>query len=628
MCGITGIFSFGDAHKVWPAEELSRNIRAVRHRGPDGEGRHVEPGLFLGHARLAVIDLSTDAGQPMHSADGRFVLTYNGEIYNFRELRHDLERLGHGFRTRSDTEVLLASWQEWGEKALDRLDGMFAFALFDRQERALYLVRDQIGIKPLFYNLRGGDIFFASELLALFGPLNPCPEQDAEDLDRYFTFNYLPAPGTGLQGVCQLEAGCLLRVDAAGLSLKRYWSPAADAAALHFNPETVGRFSDALNSSVNRQTVADVPLGVFLSGGLDSYSVALAAAAGGHSPEAFTLGFAEAAFDESAAAECYARHLQIRDHLLTFAWDVPVIERTLAAMGELLADASCFPLYQLSSFARQRVTVILAGDGADELLAGYGTYRAGDLTPLIRKIPAPLRRSARSLVRRLPLDDRRYGVRMVAERLLAAAEAGPLRDHASFRRIFGDDLKQRLYSGDLLDATAATDPVGEYAAVISRASDGGSYLAACQIADLQFHLPGILAKVDRMSMAHGLEVRVPLLGKEMVSFCLGLGDDAKRTLGQNKRILRAALEGKIPPGALRRPKAGFLPPVDSWFRGDGPMSTVFGDLIVTARGKLTSLRWDQVERYWQEHRGGSVDGGFVLLGITQYINWSLKCRSL
>jgi len=217
---------------------------------------------------------------------------------------------------------------------------------------------------------------------------------------------------------------------------------------------------------------------------------------------------------------------------------------------------------------------------------------------------------------------------MVAERLLAAAEAGPLRDHASFRRIFDDDLKQRLYSGDLLDATVATDPVGEYAAVISRASDGGSYLAARQLADLQFHLPGILAKVDRMSMAHGLEVRVPLLGKEMVSFCLGLGDDAKRTLGQNKRILRAALVGKIPPGALRRPKAGFLPPVDSWFRGDGPMSTVFGDLIVTARGKLPSLRWDQVERYWQEHREGSVDGGFVLLGITQYINWSLKCRSL
>lgn len=628
MCGITGIFSFKDCQKNWSDECLSNMVRGVSHRGPDGEGRYIEPGLFLGHARLAVIDLSKDASQPMSSADGRYVLTYNGEIYNFRELRVELEQLGHYFRTRSDTEVLLAAWQQWGEQALDRLDGMFAFALFDRNCRVLYLIRDQIGIKPLFYNLHGDALFFSSELLGLFGPLNPCPAEDACDLDTYFTFNYLPAPRTGLIGVKQLESGCLLRVDADGPRLKRFWSPDTSSAPKHFSMELVKSFSDVLKKTVSQQTVADVPLGLFLSGGLDSYAVALAAVEEGCKPEAFTIGFSQAAFDETAAAKEYAGHLQIHDNLLPFAWNVPIIEQTLDSMGELLADASCFPIYQLSFFARQQVKVILAGDGADELLAGYNTYRAGEVSALIHMIPAPLRSLANFLVCHLPVDDRRYGSRMVARRLFDAAEEGPRRDHASFRRIFSDDLKQRLYSRDLTRSVFDNDPVGEYAAFIDRATEGTSYLAARQLADLQFHLPSILAKVDRMSMAHGLEVRVPLLGKDIVSFCLGLDDDAKRTLRHNKRILRASLKGRIPTAALRRPKAGFLPPVDSWFRGYGPMSTVFADLLVKARGRLGTLDWDQVELFWQEHRQGTVDGGFVLLGIAQYINWNRKCGRL
>lgn len=628
MCGITGIFSFGDAQKIWPEPALSGMLRAVRHRGPDGEGSFVEPGLFLGHARLAVIDLSEDARQPMFSANGRFVISYNGEIYNFKALRSELEQKGHHFKTGSDTEAVLASWQEWGEQALDRLDGMFAFALFDRQERALFLVRDQIGIKPLFYNVRGPEIFFSSELLSLFGPLNPCPAQDLEDLDTYFTFNYLPAPRTGLEGVRQLEAGCLLRIDAAGPRLRRYWSPDPGVVRRHFSTDAVQRFSEALQTSVSGQTVADVPLGLFLSGGLDSYSVAQAAVSAGLRPEAFTLGFAEAAFDETGAAREYAGHLQIHDNVIPFAMDEAVIEQTFAAMGELLADASCFPLYQLSAFAREKVTVILAGDGADELLAGYGTYSAGEITPWLRRLPAPLRRFAKSAVQNMPASARRYGFRMVATRLLDAAEAGAGRDHASFRRICNVDLKQRLYSRGFLEGSAANDPVGEYAAVIEQAPAGSSYLLARQLADLRFHLPSILAKVDRMSMAHGLEVRVPLLGKNMVNFCLGLDDDAKRTIRHGKRILRAALAGNIPPGALRRSKSGFLPPVDSWFRKNGSMTTLFGDLLASSDNATGILNRGEVEGFWQEHRQGRVDGGFVLLGIMQYLNWSRKCRNL
>src|SRR6185369_4542176 len=441
-----------------------------------------------------------------------------------------------------------------------------------------------------FYQLRGGDLFFASELLALFSEINPLPGQNPGDLDAYFTFNYLPAPRTGLAGVQQLEAGCMLRMDVNGACLRRYWSPPYREELIPWSPETVDRFRSILFQSVKSQLVSDVPLGVFLSGGLDSYAVSLAAAATGELAKSYTIGFAEHQFDETVEAAEYAAYLGIEQAKIQFEWTESAIEETLASMGELLADASCFPLYQLSAFARKQTTVILAGDGADELLAGYGTYRAGDLTPFARIFPA----TARSLLRRgagfLPSDNERYGRRMVLERFLDAADEGEKRDHASFRRIFGNSLKQRLYEQEFLDEAASSDPVGEYADFMNRIPSGRSYLSARQHADLFFHLPGILAKVDRMSMAHGLEVRVPLLSKEMVAFCINLDDRAKRTLFSGKRIMKSALSGQIPPSALKRRKVGFLPPVDKWFRA-APMNTVFGDYLQTAKGSLATLDW-------------------------------------
>jgi len=625
MCGIVGIFAPLERERLWPEAVMNGMLRRVRHRGPDGEGGCSLAGLFLGHARLAVLDTSDAGRQPMSSRDGRFVMTFNGEIYNFRSLREELGGLGHCFVTGTDTEVLLAAWQEWGEGAIDRLDGIFAFAIFDRDERALFLVRDHVGVKPLFYQLRGDTVFFASELPALFSEINPVPPQDREDLDTYFTFNYLPAPRTGLEGVKQLEAGCLLRLDAQGEKLVRYWSPHYTRKVISWGPEAVERFREILFRSVRNQMVSDVPLGVFLSGGLDSYAVALAAVAAGSSPASYTIGFAEERFDERGEAREYACHLGIAANMTQFVWDEAVITRTLSSMDELLADASCFPLYQLSGFARRGATVILAGDGGDELLAGYGTYLAGELTPLVRGVPGWIRSLCRSGARLLPSDNERYGRRMVLERLLDAAGEGRKRDHASFRRIFGNGLKQRLYQAEFARAVNQTDPLGEYVALMEQIPSDRSYLAARQHADLLFHLPGILAKVDRMSMAHGLEVRVPLLSKEMVEFCINLDDRAKRTLLSGKRIMKAALGGRIPSSGLKRRKVGLLPPVDRWFRGE-PMNGIFGDYLLTARSSLQTLDWDMVEQFWREHRQGRVEGGFVLLGILQYINWSMKCR--
>lgn len=599
-------------------------LQRVRHRGPDGEGCYCEAGLFLGHARLAVLDVSHAGQQPMFSQNRRFAISFNGEIYNFKELRAQLEKSGHQFSSRSDTEVLLAAWREWGEASLSKLDGIFAFALFDRLERVLYLVRDHVGVKPLYYQLREGTLFFASELLALFSEINPLPGQNQEDLDAYFTFNYLAAPRTGLYGVKQLEAGCILRMDTNGSRISRYWHPPHNEQLTPWSPETVDRFRAILFKSVKSQLVSDVPLGVFLSGGLDSYAVALAAVAAGKLPKAYTIGFAEDKFDETKNAAESAAYLGIEQVKIQFEWSEAVIEKTLSSLGELLADASCFPLYQLSASARKQATVILAGDGADELLAGYSTYLASDLTPYARMLPAAARCMLRRGARFLPSDNERYGRRMVLERFLDAADEGEKRDHASFRRIFGNSLKQRLYNPEFLKETALSDPVGDYAGFMDKIPSDRSYLSARQHADLFFHLPGILAKVDRMSMAHGLEVRVPLLAKEMVEFCINLDDNAKRTLFTGKRIMKSTLSGQIPPAALKRRKAGFLPPVDSWFRA-APMNNVFGDYLQTARRSLTVLNWDEVERFWQEHQQGRIEGGFVLLGILQYINWSLKC---
>lgn len=626
MCGITGIYSYNDSQKNWPRHDLESMLSRLAHRGPDDKGLYAEPGLFFGHTRLAVLDLTMAGHQPMFTPDRRYVISYNGEIYNFKDIRKELEPKGYRFVSNSDTEVLLAAWQEWKEACLEKLDGIFAFAIFDRKDKKLFLVRDHLGVKPLFYTVCRGQIFFASELTALFGPLNPYPEYNVEDLEAYFTFNYLPAPRSGLKGVYQLPPGCILTMSREGEKLSCYWKPEYKTDIEPWSYKLTGRFEELLSSAVKRQLVSDAPLGVLLSGGLDSFAVALSAVAAGRRPKAFTIGFEDAEFNEIPDASHYAQRLGISNESLIFTWTEKTISETLGAMKELLADASCFPLYQLSKFTREKVTVALAGDGGDELLAGYDTYKAGEVTPYLRMLPEILRRSIRAFARYLPSDNGRYGARMVTERILDASSEPAGRDHATFRRIFSPAMKKRLYDPDFFRETEGLDPVGEYAGLMKEVPLKRSYLTARQHADMKFHLPSILAKVDRMSMANGLEVRVPFLSKHLVEFCLNLPDEAKRYRGRGKRVLREAIAGKAPKESFSRPKAGFLPPVDKWFRGNGPINNIFGDYLATAKSFIPYLRWDEVNKLWREHKRGTVEAGFMLLGILQFINWSLKCK--
>lgn len=628
MCGIVGIFSYGDQNKQWHIEDLESMIHSLSHRGPDDRGRYSEPGIFMGHTRLSIIDTSSSGHQPMFSSDGRYVICFNGEIYNFKEIRAILESMGYHFRSHSDTEVLLSAWQAWGDVSLNKLDGIFAFAVFDRIEKTLFLVRDHIGVKPLFYLLQNNEVFFASEYNALFNVLKSCPDIAAEDLDTYFTFNYLPSPRTGLKNLYQLQAGHYLVVNANGARLCRYWKPEYTAECEPFNRSQTERFREMLFKEVASQMVSDVPLGLFLSGGIDSFAVSVAARHASMSPlTSFTLGFDNPQFDESPEAALYAERLGISNERTVFAWNETEIYEVLGALNELLADSSCFPVYQLSRFARKRVAVILSGDGGDELLAGYDTYKAGNITPFLRMIPGYISEVIKRMALFLPSDSKRYGWRMIIERLLMAAQEGHRRDHASFRRIFTDSIKKRLYQPEFLEAVKGCDPIGEYAGLMDEVPRERSYLSARQHADLRFHLPAILSKVDRMSMAHGLEVRVPLLSRQLVEFCINLPDNAKRHRGRGKRILCKTIEDEAPAGALSRPKAGFLPPVDRWFRYHGPMFKVFSDYLSQAKTyNLGWLKWDEVDRLWSEHKSGKIEAGFILLGILQFINWRLKCR--
>ncbi|MBF0131754.1 MAG: asparagine synthase (glutamine-hydrolyzing) [Magnetococcales bacterium] len=623
MCGVIGLFNPEHNVVAWPRSDMENMVSALSHRGPDTSDFFVEPGIFLGHTRLAVLDLSSAGRQPMLSSDGRWVISYNGEIYNFRNLRTQLQQKGYLFKTETDTEVILAAWMEWGEACLNMLDGIFAFALYNPKQRRLFLVRDHFGIKPLFYFQNNGLTSFASEPLAMFGPILSVPKPDPIALDMFFTFNYVPAPFSGIQDLYQLPPGHFLEISPQKTQLHRYWQLPLTHQSHLSHHDMLEIFQEKVRHAVSSQLVSDAPLGLFLSGGLDSSMVALAVRDVGGQPETFTLGFQQAGFDESALANAFAHSLGFSSHRIMFNWNEEEIRTTLAAMKELMADASCFPMFQLARHARSRATVILAGDGGDELLAGYDTYKAGNLTPWLRKIPMFVRNAAFALAVTLPADTQRYSHRLVLERLLLSAAAGPKYDHASFRRIFFDPLKQRLYEPEFLAQVHDAKPLDAYVAKMNDCPGQRSYLTARQVADLDHFLPSVLAKVDRMSMAHGLEVRVPLLNRDLVEFCFQLPDTAKRRDGKGKILLRQALAHCVPQAHFHRPKAGFLPPVDAWFRNPGPMANVFQEnLDWASNNALGWLRWQEVSDVWAQHRSGRINTGFALLGILQFINWN------
>jgi asparagine synthase (glutamine-hydrolysing) len=571
MCGITGIYHLATPKPVDPAR-IERMCAAMAHRGPDGQGVWTAPGVGLGHLRLSIIDI-VGSPQPMASSDGRAMLVFNGEIYNYRELREELRGSGAEFRTDGDSEVILAAWQRWGPACVSRLHGMFAFAIYDLTARSLFLARDRLGVKPLFYApLSDGSLAFASELKGLLA--NPLLRREIDPLaiEDYMTWGYVPDHRSILTGVHKLPAGhtLLLRHGVPLPASVQYWD-------VSFAGRRQGRASDLeaellhlLRQAVTSRMVADVPLGAFLSGGVDSSAVvALMAEASSAPVKTCTIGFDVAALDESGYAQQVATRFGTDHRARQVSPDDFAQIDTLAAMfDEPFADASALPTWRVCQLARESVTVALSGDGADEAFAGYRRHkfqRAEDrlrgLAP--QALRGPVLGGIGAAYPKADWAPRPLRAKTTLLSLAGTSEAGYARAVA----ILPPELRAVLYSPEFLKLRGDYRAEQPFEAAMSSAQ-ARSGLDRAQYADLKFWLPGdILTKVDRTSMSVGLEAREPLLDHRLIEFAAALPERLRTKRGEGKWLLKKAMQRYLPDEVLYRPKQGFVMPIAQWFRG-------------------------------------------------------------
>jgi asparagine synthase (glutamine-hydrolysing) len=626
MCGIAGLFHYQDPERPVATEVLLAMTRALAHRGPDGEGLWSAPAIGLGHRRLAILDLTDRAHQPMVDPGKRFVLTYNGEIYNFRRLRSRLEERGHTFRSTGDSEVLLTAYREWGQDVVTKISGIFSFAIWDAQERSLFLARDPLGVKPLFYAPGPPSFHFASEVKAILHDPAIDRQLDEEALDAFFTLGYTPAPLTGLRNVRQLLPGHAALISEKGFQSWRYWqNPYAGEPRRVSFPTAIEEFQDCLDRVTRAQMVSDVPVVGFLSGGLDSAALLRAMKRADLGPvRAFTVGFERQAFDERDAARATARCLGVDLSERVLGLDAAsLLPRAALHLEEPTADSSALAVYLLCQAAAEDFKVAMSGDGADELLAGYETYRATGWARRYRQLPKVVRQGLiQPLTRALPVSDRKYSLRERATRFTYGAELGPGLDHCAWRVIFTNDLKRRLYEPQFSQRIAGCEPLSRYCDHIRGVPPTREPLAGLLNADTEFYLPNdMLVKIDRMSMAHGLEVRVPFLDIEIVSLCANLPPNFKLHWGRNrKHILRQSLRGSIPESVLCRRKSGFNIPVGEWMRGS--LGELLLDAASTTRRDLSRfLDLEKLRRLAADHQRRRTDHGHSLFCALMFSLW-------
>lgn len=571
MCGIAGIFHLETPKPVDPAR-VGRMCEAMVHRGPDGSGIWTERGIGLGHRRLSVIDVE-GSPQPMHSADGRAILVFNGEIYNFRELRSELERQGFGFRTQGDTELILAAWQRWGVDCLERLHGMFAFALYDLDKRQLFLARDRLGVKPLHYaRLSDGSIAFASELKGLLAHPLLRRTVDRHALDAYFTWGYVPDSHCILNGVEKLAAGHFLLLEQGRPmpAQQLWWDVDFSQRESGSEADLSARLVHLMREAVQSRMVADVPLGAFLSGGVDSSSVvALMSEASAEPVRTCSIGFDVAALDETAYAQ------RVADRFGTNHTTRVVGQDEFSALGELaamfdepFADASALPTWRVCALAREKVTVALSGDGADEAFAGYRRQVFHHHEEQVRRIlPRPFRENVFGAIGRAwPKADWAPRPLRAKATLLALAESGE-EGYARGLSVTTPRDRAAIYSADFARSLEGVRAEDELIALM-RGAPARSGLDRAQYADLKFWLPGdILTKVDRTSMAVSLEAREPLLDHRLVEFAARLPEKMRVRRSTGKVLLKKCMERYLPDDVLYRPKQGFVTPIGDWLRG-------------------------------------------------------------
>ncbi len=614
MCGVAGFVS---AQAVTP-EEARRRLEAMAHclahRGPDGAGFWVEEGAALAHRRLSIIDLEGGA-QPMTDATGRLVITYNGELYNYRELRETLLSLGCVFHTRSDTEVLLNAYLRWGEACLDCFEGMFAFAIWDRERRRLFAARDRFGKKPFFYTLQRGVFAFASEATALaqLAPLAGLSLTVArQTLARFLAYEYAPTPECVYEQARKLEPSHFLLLEDGAVTIHRYWDMPAPAPERVYSAAEEDSLCEELRRlllrAVERRLVSDVPLGVCLSGGVDSSAVAAAMARRCDHVRTFSIAFAEDSYDESRYARAVARRLATDhyEHVLSAQQCGMLLPTLMARFDEPLADPSVVPTSLLAEVTRREVTVALGGDGPDELFAGYEYFTGFRHAQRLLKIPGIMRLPWETLARRLPASSGYVNLRFAAGMFLAGLRAPTPYRTQRWLTAFAPEDQQTLWADPTGLDLSLEGLFGATRALFEHHDAEDDLARVAYVLARQYMLDYILVKVDRCSMAHSLEMRAPFLDRALAEFVCRLPMSLRLRGNTRKYLLKKAVAPWLPPEVLHRPKRGFLIPVAGWLRG--ALRPMVEELTCTRRLKEQGLfAPSAVRRMVDTHMRGEAD---------------------
>lgn len=573
MCGIYGYLSL--KRSIDPTILRSMGD-TLKHRGPDDEGEMISDDgdlcVGFGHQRLSIIDLSPAGRQPMSNEDGSICITYNGEIYNFRALRVELERKGHRFKSNSDTEVVLRLYEELGIRCLDRLNGMFAFALWDRHKKTLFLARDRIGKKPLHYALSSQGVVFASEIKALLQHPGVSREIDLKSLNRYLTYEYVPAPDSIFKSIKKLEPGHYLMYRQGTAERVQYWDiPLTDnPMGYQTEEEYVEDLRERLDKAVKSRLVADVPVGLFLSGGLDSAMIAALATRANSNLECFSIGFDEPSFDESRYAREVARTLNAQHQLMIFSTRemLETVARLPDLLDEPLADASILPTYLLSKFASGRVKVALSGDGGDELFAGYPTYQAHKLVTYFDSLPGFLKSALRTIGFHLPVSHNNISTEFKIKQFLKGAGVSSEIRFFIWMGAFTDAEKRGLLSDEVKGELRSHNTYEDIFNYINKSRLTKDMERILYLSMKLYLQDDLLVKVDRTSMANSLEVRCPLLDYEFIEFVCSLPMFYKLKGLKTKYLLKKAATGLLPASIIQRPKKGFGIPVSRWLCGE------------------------------------------------------------
>jgi len=633
MCGICGYF-YLDGSRPASKAVVAAMAASLSHRGPDADGLFVKGPVALGHRRLSIIDLET-GDQPMFNEAGSVAVVQNGEIYNFQDLRHDLERKGHTFSTRSDTEVILHAYEEYGESCVEKLDGMFGFVLWDMTARKLFLARDRYGKKPLYYSAVDGQFIFGSEPKALFRHPAVRRTIDKSALSEYLAYDYVPSPGTIFKDIYRLEAGTALSVSRSGIRKRKYWDPSFDIQS-GWSRDLTGcaeRLTRLFREATRKRLISDVPLGVFLSGGIDSSAVVASMAALRPSREikTFSIGFDESSYDESSSARAVADHFATEHHQKTLhpKLMLEVLPEIVDILDEPFADSSIIPTYLVSRYTRDFVKVALGGDGGDELFMGYPSFVAHTLAVYIDRFPSSAKKLLMYIAPLLNGSSDQLSVRFRLQRFLKGLPFDGALRHQAWIGTFAPAQQEALLSP--IKRSISLDPADVYSSSVKHIERVRHLNVFDQIIYLYmktYMTDDILAKVDRASMASGLEVRAPFLDTEFSSFANTIPHTLKLKGLSGKFILKQALRGTVPDGVLKKKKHGFAVPVSRWFRNELKDSLIrtLDKRKIEREGLFNA---DFIDLIVKEHISGRKDHGREIWSLFIFELWYNKwvlCR--